>query len=84
VHENLKNFNIKPLVLKDKLYLYELNVNALERCYILCCLWNHISYCLSVLFCKKIFAGTKKLFAGTNTREISEMTLFLVIYTEIS
>ena len=25
----------------------------------------------------------KKIFAGTNIREISEMTLFLVIYTEI-
>jgi len=32
------------------------------------------------LFVKKIFAGTKK-FAG---REISEMTLVLVIYNEIS
>jgi len=28
---------------------------------------------------KKVFAGTKKIIAGTNTREISEMTLFLVI-----
>jgi len=25
---------------------------------------------------KKIFAGTKKIFVGTNTSEISEMTLF--------
>src|SRR6218665_3005233 len=35
-------------------------------------------------FRKKIFAGTNEIFAGTNTREISEVTLFLVIYTEIS
>jgi len=35
---------------------------------------------------KKIFSGrpTTKIFAGTNTSEISEMTLFLVSYTEIS
>jgi len=39
---------------------------------------------LSALFVKKIFAGTNKIFAGTSAREISEMTLFLVIYTEIS
>jgi len=37
----------------------------------------------ALLFWKQIFAGTKKIFAGTNTREISEMTLFLVIYTKI-
>jgi len=33
---------------------------------------------------KQIFAGTKQIFAGTNTRDIFEMTLFLVIYTELS
>jgi len=31
---------------------------------------------LNAFFVKKICAGTKKKFAGTNTREISEMTLF--------
>src|SRR6218665_2263469 len=35
-------------------------------------------------FCKKIFVGTNKIFSGTNTREIYEMTLFLGINTEIS
>ena len=39
---------------------------------------------ISAFFCRNIFAGTKKIFVGTNTKEISEMTLFLVIYTEIS
>src|SRR6218665_2043511 len=44
-----------------------------------------LTYFYPVLFCKKkLFAGNKKIFAGTNTREISEMTLFLVIYTKIS
>ena len=38
---------------------------------------------IQCVFVKKI-AGTTKIFAGTNTREISEMTLFLVTYTEIS
>src|SRR6218665_1075916 len=38
----------------------------------------------TVFFCKKNLLVLKKVFAGTNTREISEMTLFLVIYTEIS
>jgi len=32
----------------------------------------------------KKFAGTEEIFAGTNTSKSSDITLFLVIYTEIS
>jgi len=38
-----------------------------------------------VLICKKnVFVGTKEIFVGTNTKEMFEMPLFLVIYTDIS
>ena len=35
--------------------------------------WRALSV---LLFVKKIFEGTKKIFVSTNTREISETTLF--------
>ena len=49
----------------------------------LCLYFYIITNIIIQCFFLKIFDGTKKIFAGTNTREISELTLFLVIYTQI-
>ena len=47
------------------------------------CLWLALFGHFSNSFIKK-YLPVLKCIAGNNTREITEMTLFLVIYTEIS